>query len=100
MPTYNESTSNLLDIYFRFQEIGISKEKLEKEIELLNEKFGNSSNPVVFAHNDLLLGNVVYSEKTNSVTFIDYEYAGYNYQAFDIGNHFAEFIGLYKLYQI
>lgn len=25
--------------------------------------------------------------------FIDYEYAGYNYQAFDIGNHFNEFAG-------
>lgn len=25
--------------------------------------------------------------------FIDYEYADYNYQAFDIGNHFNEFAG-------
>nr|XP_011734565.1 ethanolamine kinase 2-like isoform X2 [Macaca nemestrina] len=28
------------------------------------------------------------------VRFIDYEYAGYNYQAFDIGNHFNEFAGV------
>ncbi|KAI9516961.1 Ethanolamine kinase 1 [Dissostichus eleginoides] len=28
------------------------------------------------------------------VKFIDYEYAGYNYQAYDIGNHFNEFAGL------
>uniref|UniRef100_UPI00398EC5B7 ethanolamine kinase 1 isoform X2 n=1 Tax=Pristiophorus japonicus TaxID=55135 RepID=UPI00398EC5B7 len=28
------------------------------------------------------------------VKFIDYEYAGYNYQAFDIGNHFNEFAGI------
>lgn len=27
--------------------------------------------------------------------FIDYEYADYNYQAFDIGNHFNEFAGGY-----
>jgi len=27
------------------------------------------------------------------VKFIDYEYADYNYQAFDIGNHFNEFAG-------
>ena len=27
------------------------------------------------------------------VRFIDYEYTGYNYQAFDIGNHFNEFAG-------
>ncbi|XP_027726487.1 ethanolamine kinase 2 [Vombatus ursinus] len=36
------------------------------------------------------------------VRFIDYEYAGYNYQAFDIGNHFNEFAGVnevdYSLY--
>lgn len=34
--------------------------------------------------------------------FIDYEYAGYNYQAYDIGNHFNEFAGVnevdYNLY--
>lgn len=50
--------------------------------------------PVVFAHNDLLLGNVVYTESQKCVTFIDYEYADYNYQAFDIGNHFTEFAGV------
>lgn len=27
------------------------------------------------------------------VHFIDYEYSSYNYQAFDIGNHFNEFAG-------
>lgn len=31
------------------------------------------------------------------VRFIDYEYSSYNYQAFDIGNHFNEFAGLLKL---
>ncbi|XP_042198173.1 ethanolamine kinase 1, partial [Callorhinchus milii] len=36
------------------------------------------------------------------VKFIDYEYSSYNYQAFDIGNHFNEFAGVaevdYSLY--
>ncbi|CAN2391425.1 Ethanolamine kinase 1, partial [Pristimantis euphronides] len=36
------------------------------------------------------------------VQFIDYEYSGYNYQAYDIGNHFNEFAGVnevdYSLY--
>lgn len=27
------------------------------------------------------------------VQFIDYEYSGYNYLAYDIGNHFNEFAG-------
>lgn len=49
--------------------------------------------PIVFCHNDLLLANIIYNAEKNTVTFIDYEYSNYNYQAFDIGNHFAEFAG-------
>lgn len=40
------------------------------------------------------MGNVIFTEQSNKVTFIDYEYADYNYQAFDIGNHFTEFAGI------
>lgn len=47
----------------------------------------------MFAHNDLLLGNVIYDEPNGTVSFIDYEYAAYNYQAYDIANHFNEFVG-------
>lgn len=50
--------------------------------------------PILFCHNDLLPGNVIYTESQNKVTFIDYEYAEVNFQAFDIGNHFAEFPGI------
>lgn len=50
--------------------------------------------PILFCHNDLLLGNVIYTEESNKVTFIDYEYAEPNHQAFDIGNHFTEFPGI------
>lgn len=50
-------------------------------------------NPVVFCHNDLILANVLYNEDESTVTFIDYEYAGYNYQAFDIATHFSAFPG-------
>lgn len=32
-----------------------------------------------------------------SVKFIDYEYADFNYQAFDIANHFNEFAGRQEL---
>lgn len=53
-----------------------------------------TNSPVLFCHNDLLLGNVIYTEESNKVTFIDYEYAEPNHQAFDIGNHFAEFPGI------
>ncbi len=62
--------------------------KLYKHLETLNS-------PIVFCHNDLLLGNVVYEKSTDRITFIDYEYAGQNFQAFDIGNHFTEFAGVF-----
>ncbi|XP_043498263.1 ethanolamine kinase 1 [Polistes fuscatus] len=75
---------------------------LEKEYQFLKKQLSNLNNSVVYAHNDLLLANVIYNEKENSVTFIDYEYTAYNYQAFDIANHFAEFAGVdfpdYSLY--
>lgn len=49
----------------------------------------------MFAHNDLLLGNVIYNKDEGTISFIDYEYAAYCYQAFDIANHFNEFVGEY-----
>ncbi|NWU99414.1 EKI2 kinase, partial [Upupa epops] len=58
--------------------------------------------PVVLCHNDLLCKNIIYDQAREHVRFIDYEYTGYNYQAFDIGNHFNEFAGVkevdYRLY--
>lgn len=75
---------------------------LKTNYQLLKEELINLNNVVVFAHNDLLLANVLYNQKENSVTFIDFEYTAYNYQAFDIANHFAEFAGIdnpdYSLY--
>lgn len=53
--------------------------------------------PVVFCHNDLLLKNIIYHKDPvlgPGVTFIDFEYAAYNFQAFDIANHFCEFAGI------
>ena len=49
---------------------------------------------MVFCHNDLLLKNIVYSKTNDQVSFIDFEYSDYNYQAFDIANHFTEFCGV------
>jgi ethanolamine kinase len=48
--------------------------------------------PVVFCHNDLLCGNVLY--ENGCVRFIDMEYGGANYRGFDIGDHFCEFAGI------
>lgn len=78
----------------RYNKLIVPKTQLAAEIKLLKNVLINLDSPIVFAHNDLLLGNVIYTECQNTVTFIDYEYADYNYQAFDIGNHFAEFVGV------
>jgi len=48
---------------------------------------------VGFCHNDLLALNVLYNDLDGSIHFIDYEYCGYNFRAFDIGNHFDEYAG-------
>jgi ethanolamine kinase len=69
------------------------KNKLEEEYAVLKAELCSLGSPVVFCHNDLLLANIIYNTKKRTVTFIDYEYSSYNYQAFDIGNHFAEFAG-------
>lgn len=79
--------------FFRYKEMVTPKERIKEEITFLKNVLLTLDSPIVFAHNDLLLGNVIYTEYENTVTFIDYEYAGYNYQAYDIGNHFAEFVG-------
>ncbi|XP_054357600.1 ethanolamine kinase 2 isoform X4 [Pongo pygmaeus] len=69
-------------------------EVLERELAWLKEHLSQLESPVVFCHNDLLCKNIIYDSTKGHVRFIDYEYAGYNYQAFDIGNHFNEFAGV------
>ncbi|XP_076748938.1 ethanolamine kinase 1 isoform X2 [Xylocopa sonorina] len=86
----------------RFEKLIKPFAELKQNYHLLKKELSNLNNEVVFAHNDLLLGNVLYNQKENSVTFIDFEYTAYNYQAYDIANHFAEFAGIdnpdYSLY--
>ncbi|XP_048352142.1 ethanolamine kinase 2 isoform X1 [Sphaerodactylus townsendi] len=75
---------------------------LEEEICWMKAHLSQLGSPIVFCHNDLLSKNIIYNEEEGHVHFIDYEYTGYNYQAYDIGNHFNEFAGLnevdYSLY--
>ncbi|XP_043572362.1 ethanolamine kinase 1-like [Chiloscyllium plagiosum] len=77
-------------------------ETLEKEMVWMKKYLSELNSPTVLCHNDLLCKNIIYNEKEGWVKFIDYEYSGYNYQAFDIGNHFNEFAGVnevdYSLY--
>ncbi|KAJ2792987.1 hypothetical protein H4R21_006070, partial [Coemansia helicoidea] len=70
-----------------------SLEMLHTELGELERLAALANSPVVFAHNDILSGNVVLAPSRDKVSFIDYEYAAYNYRGFDIANHFNEYAG-------
>ncbi|GLU09729.1 hypothetical protein SLE2022_265740 [Rubroshorea leprosula] len=79
----------------------VSFEEVKKELLELKELTGLLKSPVVFAHNDLLSGNIMVNEEEEKLYFIDFEYGSYNYRGFDIGNHFNEYAGFecdYSLY--
>ncbi|XP_053597991.1 ethanolamine kinase 1 [Microplitis demolitor] len=86
----------------RFEKMIKPFQVLEEEYKLLKDNLIKLDSPIVYSHNDLLLTNILYDKNVNTVTFIDFEYTGFNYQAFDIANHFAEFAGVeninYDLY--
>ncbi|EGC40001.1 hypothetical protein DICPUDRAFT_85862 [Dictyostelium purpureum] len=54
----------------------------------------NLNKHVNFCHNDLIPRNMIYDQEKNQVKFIDFEYSGYNFRGYDIGNFFCEFSGL------
>ncbi|MBA0578212.1 probable ethanolamine kinase isoform X2 [Gossypium raimondii] len=79
----------------------ISFKEVHKEVTELKELTTLLNSPVVFAHNDLLSGNLMHNEEQEKLYLIDFEYGSYNYRGFDIGNHFNEYAGYdcdYSLY--
>ncbi|MEQ2262171.1 Ethanolamine kinase 1 [Xenotaenia resolanae] len=83
--------------FTRIQQEVPSKAVLEQEMVWMKEHLSTLGSPVVLCHNDLLCKNIIHNSKEGHVRFIDYEYSSYNYQAFDIGNHFNEFAGMAEL---
>ncbi|KAK4099732.1 kinase-like protein [Parathielavia hyrcaniae] len=79
------------------------QQELKTLISELSQRPGLGANGLVFAHCDLLSGNVIVlpnSQAANGdkspepiVTFIDYEYATPSPAAFDLANHFGEWGG-------
>lgn len=78
---------------FRLVDKGYTKNKLEEEANMLEDHLNSLGCPIVFSHNDLLLGNVIWDKVAKKASFIDYEYGASNYQPYDIANHFNEFVG-------
>lgn len=94
-----QNSKKVIRIFFvyRFTNSFGSITKLRIEYERLKSYLSKTDSPIVFAHNDLLLGNVVHDKDEGTISFIDYEYSAYNYQAYDIANHFNEFVGEYLI---
>lgn len=70
-------------------------DKILNEVTFLKDIIKNTESPKVFCQNDLLLKNIIcYDKPHQGVAFIDFEYADFNHQAFDIANHFIEFAGI------
>ncbi|KAL0481239.1 ethanolamine kinase [Acrasis kona] len=98
-PTVFKTIKRWLNDVKSFEYKGEKKEKmakidlnrLYKETEDLEQLLKNCE--VGFCHNDLLSLNILYNKENNQINFIDYEYCGYNYRSFDIGNHFSEHAG-------
>ncbi|CDW55529.1 choline:ethanolamine kinase [Trichuris trichiura] len=78
------------------QTVEVNEQRVMSELELVRQFLNNSDSPVVFCHNDLHQGNILLPEESQDrckdVVFIDYEYSSYNYRAFDIANHFNEWM--------
>jgi len=90
--TFTEKHCDNLEQLDKYEKLNLN---IQNEIQFLNEflKTYMENSPVVYCHNDLLSGNIIYYEKKDSITFVDYEYSCYNYRAFDIANHFCEYMG-------
>ncbi|KAJ8023547.1 Choline/ethanolamine kinase [Holothuria leucospilota] len=66
-----------------------------KEAAFLSKLVADTTSPVVFSHNDCQEGNILFlNDKSKSLednlVLIDYEYASYNFSAYDFANHFNE----------
>ncbi|KAI9909574.1 hypothetical protein PsorP6_014825 [Peronosclerospora sorghi] len=73
---------------------GNGKELLDgRDVDEISKQAEKFASDIVFSHNDLLSGNILYNPGWDRVRIIDYEYGGYNYRAFDIANHFCENCG-------
>ncbi|KAI9284543.1 kinase-like domain-containing protein [Umbelopsis sp. AD052] len=70
--------------------------QLDTEIKDLKEILNKLNSEIVFCHNDTQYGNILrMNDEDGELVLVDYEYAGYNFAAFDIGNHWCEWTANY-----
>lgn len=79
----------------RRQRLLPSSDQLKAETSDVEAKIkAATTSSVVFCHNDLLVGNIVWNRDDHRTFFIDFEYGGFNYLSYDIANHFNEHTGV------
>ena len=65
----------------KLKALPFNKEQIGEEIQEMRRVLTNCSGAqLVFAHNDLLLGNIIVND-LGETKLIDYEYAGVNYRS-------------------
>uniref|UniRef100_A0A915L771 Choline kinase n=1 Tax=Romanomermis culicivorax TaxID=13658 RepID=A0A915L771_ROMCU len=70
----------------------VDLDELQAHLYTIKSAISRSTSPVVFCHNDLQEGNILLPKENcdKDLVVIDFEYASYNYRAFDFANHFCE----------
>ena len=71
------------------------KQKLKPLYENAKKVMETTPQKLVFCHNDIHHGNFIVGD-SGKVTFIDFEFSGYNFPAFDIANYFNEIMFEYS----
>ncbi|RXG73062.1 Choline/ethanolamine kinase [Armadillidium vulgare] len=73
----------------------------EEEMNFMKRIVTKIQSPVVFAHNDMQEGNILFNNNalrfSDKISLIDFEYCSYNHRGFDVANHFCEWVYSYKL---
>lgn len=77
--------------------LGAPMKAFLKHIDLYRTWVSGMEGDIVFCHNDVQYGNLlrVHGDEHHSLAVIDFEYAGPNPRAFDIANHFCEWMADY-----
>ncbi|KAK0396791.1 hypothetical protein QR680_001857 [Steinernema hermaphroditum] len=112
----NKEAFDLPEMYHQWGPESITWSELLQEINYLRTMIRKSTSSVAFCHNDLQEGNILLPKASSGnirmpsvsddapdnmltafnpadprLVLIDFEYASYNYRAFDFANHFVEY---------
>jgi len=80
------------DADFKKSQVLLESFNVEKEI-ILQQKIIPKNAKSCLCHGDLQAFNIMVNDEIKSIEFIDFDYSGINYLAFDIANHFNEYEG-------